>query len=350
MKKAILVLGAPRSGTSVVANIICELGVDFGDSSRFVDPESNTHNPIFFELETLNDLNNEIFEAFNKKWHEFQWVPTNEDFDEKIIDAFRYKIEKFVDQEFADEKLIGLKDPRFCFTLPIWDAVLKEKGYEIVYILAKRAGWPVFTSNQKVNLLPFSYNFRLISNSILTAKYFLNNKVFFEVDYENVINKPVETTSSLSVNLNLNSQLVNKASSVVNKNFDHFDNTKKNSLSSFITEDLYEKDISQEKYLKYREIFYFASCDLEEKINAAEIKLESKEQKNCILVNKNRELNKKVEMFGAEAKDIMNNYESEIEKNKTQEKEINLLSKKIDKLEERIKDLNFEVEELRFKN
>ena len=65
MKKAILVLGAPRSGTSVVSHVIHKLGVDFGNHDRFVDPKVHVFNPIFFELQSLNNLNDEIFAYFS---------------------------------------------------------------------------------------------------------------------------------------------------------------------------------------------------------------------------------------------------------------------------------------------
>ena len=119
MKKAILVLGAPRSGTSVVSHVIHKLGVDFGNHDRFVDPKVHVFNPIFFELQSLNNLNDEIFAYFSKKFTNFDLVPGEGDFGNEVIAKFEKKITEFIDDEFSKSKTIGLKDTRFCFTLPI---------------------------------------------------------------------------------------------------------------------------------------------------------------------------------------------------------------------------------------
>src|SRR4249919_25842 len=68
---ALLVVGAPRSGTSVICHALNKLGVDFGDPKDFVDPETNKHNPIFFELTDLNRLNNEILASLGFNFANF---------------------------------------------------------------------------------------------------------------------------------------------------------------------------------------------------------------------------------------------------------------------------------------
>ena len=100
MKKAILVLGPPRSGTSVISHVVHELGVDFGSHDRFVDPGVHVFNPIFFELQSLNDLNDEIFGYFSVRYTDFNWMPREGDFDEAVILAFEKKISDFFLKEF----------------------------------------------------------------------------------------------------------------------------------------------------------------------------------------------------------------------------------------------------------
>jgi len=48
-KKAILIFGPPRSGTSLASSILDKLGVYFGEKKDFVDPTKIKINPIFFE-------------------------------------------------------------------------------------------------------------------------------------------------------------------------------------------------------------------------------------------------------------------------------------------------------------
>jgi len=159
MKKAILVLGAPRSGTSVVSHVINKLGVNFGSHDRFVDPQVHAFNPIFFELQSLNNLNDEIFAYFAKNFTNFDWVPDEGDFGNAVIAKFEKKITEFVDEEFSKNNTIGLKDTRFCFTLPIWDVVLKRLGFDVRYVLTQRFANSVFVSNKIENKYSSEANF-----------------------------------------------------------------------------------------------------------------------------------------------------------------------------------------------
>ena len=151
MKRAIIVVGAPRSGTSVVSHVINRLGVSFGDPKRFVDAEQNKHNPMFFELQELNTINDEIFLCFHKKWADFYWQPLVTDFPESVISLFDVRIKSFIESEFGKVTLIGLKDPRFCFTLPIWIAVLERIGYKLDFVHTARNPNAIFSSNSIVN-------------------------------------------------------------------------------------------------------------------------------------------------------------------------------------------------------
>ena len=99
-KIAILILGAPRSGTSLISHVISELGFYFGEPERFVDPVTHPWNPIFFELQSLNDLNDEIAQALGANFLDFDWFPLKEDFNDELILGFEKKIEQ---QKYSDE-------------------------------------------------------------------------------------------------------------------------------------------------------------------------------------------------------------------------------------------------------
>ncbi|MBW4540039.1 MAG: hypothetical protein KME43_12970 [Myxacorys chilensis ATA2-1-KO14] len=60
MKTAFLVLGGQRSGTSVTSHILSRFGIDFGSDKHFIQ---GGHNPIFFELNWVNDGNNQLINA-----------------------------------------------------------------------------------------------------------------------------------------------------------------------------------------------------------------------------------------------------------------------------------------------
>jgi hypothetical protein len=84
----ILVVGPPRSGTSAISHVLSSLGVNFGSSEHFVDPEKNTHNPIFFELAALNALNDQVFGWFGRRYSDFDFLPLRGDFDQEMVVRF----------------------------------------------------------------------------------------------------------------------------------------------------------------------------------------------------------------------------------------------------------------------
>ena len=197
MKKVIFVIGPPRSGTSAVSHVIHKLGVDFGSFDRFVDPEIYTHNPVFFELQSLNELNDEIFKYFSKTYSKFDWMPELGDFSHDVIHKFENKIFKFIKEEFSGSNIIGLKDPRFCFTLPIWSAVLKRLGFQVNCVLTRRMSNSVFTSNMLLNQLPPAVNFRLVTQSQLLAREFVEAESYLVVRYEELMADPRSSIASL---------------------------------------------------------------------------------------------------------------------------------------------------------
>ena len=172
------------------------MGVNFGDPRRFVDPTVHTHNPIFFELASLNALNDSIFARFGTSFGAFEWMPTNL---QMRTNEFARAIGSMMADEFGDAPLVGLKDPRFCFTLPIWRRALRSLGYAISYVVTHRSPHAVLASNQVVNGLPAETNFRLVALSDLLSRRFLEGETgVVHVSYEDLTAAPESTCAALA--------------------------------------------------------------------------------------------------------------------------------------------------------
>lgn len=262
-KEVIIVLGAPRSGTSVISHLLNKLGVDFGDYTRFVDPSVHQFNPIFFELQSLNNLNDDIFKYFSKEYAEFNWLPMEKDFNEEVVFEFENKIINLIESEFEKESpLIGLKDPRFCFTLPLWDEILKKNGFIVRYLLTQRNSSAVFASNKKENKFSSETNFRLVALSVLLARRFLKQKKFTTVRYENVISDTKLAVLNLCKEFDLDSNLIEDACLVVQKELNHHLKAK-NTYNFKYFESRIDKDIAHDEYIMFREIF-FSACVMDD--------------------------------------------------------------------------------------
>jgi len=266
MKKAILVLGPPRSGTSVISHVVHELGVDFGSHDRFVDPGVHVFNPIFFELQSLNDLNDEIFGYFSVRYTDFNWMPREGDFDEAVILAFEKKISDFFLKEFSGSQTVGLKDPRFCFTLPLWDVVLRRQGFDVNYIVARRSSRSVFVSNKIENKYASPINFRLVAQSALLARQFVDGKAHVVVQYEKLLADPVSTIRHMCDGLGLDPVRSERARAVIRADLNHQKMRNETPLYSYFDKIIDADVLLPDEQIRYREIFNAATFDGDLKI------------------------------------------------------------------------------------
>jgi hypothetical protein len=269
-KRAILVIGPPRSGTSVVSHVVNKLGVNFGDPSRFVDPEKHTFNPIFFELQSLNDLNDEMFAWFGKSFGKADWIPDRADFEGPIVDAFQDKVAALVESEIPGSDTIGFKDTRFCFTLPLWEGILGRLGYEVGRVLVRRAAHPTFASNQSLNHYSDAVNFRLVAQATLAARHFLEGREFEVVRYEELLRRPRKVIEQLATGLRLNPARIEDACTVVRRDMNHQADFAKTPHFTFFSKVLDVPAWSPGEYFAYREIAAFAKEGEESRVRALE--------------------------------------------------------------------------------
>lgn len=146
--KNCLILGSGRSGTSMLGGIFHDAGYFLGD--RLHKPrESNPKG--FFEWYKINKINEELLTPYNRKnlFSHFTWtfhkkhtvsnpgnnqkwlmaIPTN-----TKISSSDSQLENEI-QEVLKREPFCYKDPRFSYTLPIWqDNIMKYKTGETVFI------------------------------------------------------------------------------------------------------------------------------------------------------------------------------------------------------------------------
>lgn len=220
-RTAVIVMGAPRSGTSAVSHLVSELGVYFGNPTHFVDPATHQHNPIFYELESLNRLNDDILEELGHVYGEFDYLAGEQ---EPIADGHRSFVERaqaLIANELESKHLIGLKDPRFAFTLPLWDAAFLKMGYNIRFILTDRNTDDVVDSNRLVNGRSEAYNRRVAMLSVGLAAARLVSRDHIIINYDDMVESPRREAERLAGWLGLSSSNAEHASKVVRTELRH---------------------------------------------------------------------------------------------------------------------------------
>lgn len=221
MKTAFIVLGAQRSGTSVTSHMMSEFGIYFGEPNHFLQ---DNHNPLFFELRWVNALNDEIVKQMGRLYTDF-FLPVEEDYENAGVDAIARDIQHQMQQEFGDCHLIGLKDPRFSLTFPVWERVLHHLGYWIQVVLVFRSPASFLRSNQKLFHNWESWtderhlNFWLQFN--MAAVYFTRRYSVHLISYDSLMSEPVHEAQRFATTFGYDPALVKTAACVVNSSLQH---------------------------------------------------------------------------------------------------------------------------------
>ena len=124
MSKCVIVLGMHRSGTSLVAGILAQLGIDMG--KRLLG--ANAFNPTgYWENVEVVDINTKILQAAGGNWKN---VPSEKNI-LKCNKLFSQQIKQFISSQKAE--FWGFKDPRLCLTVSLWSKYLKNAFYVVVF-------------------------------------------------------------------------------------------------------------------------------------------------------------------------------------------------------------------------
>jgi hypothetical protein len=218
----VFVLGPPRSGTSAVAHVLEGLGVSFGERDRFVDATANSHNPVFFELRSLNDLNAEIIRTgLGFEYADFSRPALPTDYAPDRLSSYRDRIIELIRSELADAPVVGLKDPRFAYTLPFWVDAATSAGFRCRCVVTDRAVDASSASNRQVNGFPEAHNTRIVVLSQMMCAWQVRSQVSALVTYDALLSHPEEGAAALAGFLGLPSDRAGDAARVLDGGLRH---------------------------------------------------------------------------------------------------------------------------------
>ncbi len=147
MAKNALILGAPRSGTSLASSIFARAGYYVGHIGHPKQRLGDDHNPYgYFEADELIERNAQVLRRAGYKFHN-TW--TFERITPDVVRRIATLVPSDGDREFVrryEAKAPWLwKDPRFCFTLPYWWKLL-DPGSVVAYLTTRnvRNAYPSF--------------------------------------------------------------------------------------------------------------------------------------------------------------------------------------------------------------
>jgi hypothetical protein len=134
LRRAILVVGMHRSGTSALAGAAVRLGLT---PPRNPIPPGPDNEAGFYESAPVANLNHILLEATGSSWYKCLHMDS-ETFDEPARQAAFEMAIRVLYQEFGDAPAFVMKDPRLCMTLPVWLPVLRMAGIAPAILLPVR--------------------------------------------------------------------------------------------------------------------------------------------------------------------------------------------------------------------
>jgi hypothetical protein len=133
-RKALLVLGMSRSGTSLTTNVLHALGAALPRDMMSAGPG----NPLgHFEPRAMVALNNRILESLDRRWDDPRPIPARW-FRSRPAYRFLEQVIAQIQLSYGDVGLLVLKDPRLCRLLPLYLDALDVLDIEPLVILQMR--------------------------------------------------------------------------------------------------------------------------------------------------------------------------------------------------------------------
>lgn len=182
-RKCIIILGMHRSGTSALAGTLYQMGVHFGWAML---PPDSANIKGYYENERVMHINDALLRQFGHRWDSPFLLP-DEWWKLPDLEAIRERIACFATEELFLKPIVGIKDPRLCLLLPIWEEILKQLGIEPYYILMLRSPAEIASSLKKRNKLKSNHAAILWMNHILHAEKFTRNKARVVITFEQLV-------------------------------------------------------------------------------------------------------------------------------------------------------------------
>jgi len=201
MKQCITILGCHRSGTSAVAGVINQLGINMG--SRLMAAAEEDNEKGFFENLDIYNVNEGILKTLNSSWddlfflHDDWWKMPR-------LDSYRQNIIEIIEREFKDDSIFCIKDPRLSVLFPLWKNVFEDLDIDPVCILPIRNPLEVGESLKKRDDFTIEKSLLLWMKYMTTAEYYSRPFRRYFLSFDDMLRDPEVTFTRIADRFNIN--------------------------------------------------------------------------------------------------------------------------------------------------
>ncbi len=187
MRKAVVVLGMHRSGTSTITGMLYHSGLSIGKSEM----GSNATNPKgFFENYRLMAFNDALLAVLNCTWNSTVGLPSGA-WETAKTGQFAEELTAILTEEFPGSAPILVKDPRLCLLLPVYLAAFREIGIEPSFVMCTRNPSEVAKSLSARDHFASERSLFLWTYYTLSAELHSRGYTRIFIDYADILRDPL---------------------------------------------------------------------------------------------------------------------------------------------------------------
>lgn len=219
-KNIFLILGVPRSGTSVISKGLNSLGIDFGNNLI----KSGKWNPTgFFEdYDFVFKVNHKVLSRFGLTWDSLRIVDKQCQTSVELESLHEIAVDLLMER-FANTNFWGFKDPQTSRIVPFWEHIFERLNLQSQYIIALRNPLSSAHSFQTMTGNDIQKGLILWLVHLIPAIEATHHKKRVFVSYDAILNNPRFQLERLHQKLGLNWALKSEA---INNFSDEFLNKK----------------------------------------------------------------------------------------------------------------------------
>ena len=145
-KRALIVVGMHRSGTSATTGALQCLGVQLG--RKLYSGHKDINAKGYFEHSDIADANDEALLTLGSGWDDI-FLKVDDWWKRDELQLYASKIRRYIQRDFSRSQLWAVKDPRVCRLLPWWMDILAAEGATPYFLFVVRSPAAVFRSLQR---------------------------------------------------------------------------------------------------------------------------------------------------------------------------------------------------------
>jgi len=235
-RQAILVLGMHRSGTSALGGVVNALGAAAPNTLMVPD---NANPRGYFESATFFVALDNLLASAGSRWDDWRQLDQQR-LNSKAALPHRRRIKALLLEEFSNEPLILVKDPRLCRFVPFITSILAELNIDPVAIIMGRNPLEVAYSLKRRDNFPLMKSMLLWLRHVLDAEFYSRHTPRCFVRYDDFL---LDWRSSME-----------RATERTGVSWPDWSASAEIKIDQFLTRDLHRERVSLDEFKDHSEI------------------------------------------------------------------------------------------------